>query len=125
MRILLYVTSHMTHLHLECLGCWSAMLENTRVLRNADVRIFAASLHANHTYLGRHYSYSDYLEQWRAVARRLPNPKVVVSTALNPGYQEGAIIVRCGSGSLAAALRVLGSSHARRLPRGVCRSGQR
>ena len=33
MRLLLYVTTHMTHMHLECLGCWSAMLANAPVLR--------------------------------------------------------------------------------------------
>lgn len=92
MRILLYVTTHMTHTHLECLICWSEMLSHTRVLRGADVHILAASLKSNHTHLNWHYDYASYLEEWRAAASRLPNPSVRLSTVLNPGYQEGAIM---------------------------------
>ena len=67
MRVLLYVTTHLSTWHTDCMQCWPAMLARSPTLRTADVLVYAGASNASHALQAR----------WRDLLRRLPNPSAI------------------------------------------------
>ena len=81
MRVLLYVTTHLSTWHTDCMQCWPAMLARSPTLRTADVLVYAGASTATDALRAR----------WRDLLRGLPNPRGRIHFSdFNPGYQSGA-----------------------------------
>jgi hypothetical protein len=80
LKVMLYVTTHMSPQHIWYLkSCWSAALQNSLLLRSSDVVV-----------------YLNEPENEREEAKKLlkdtfKNQKLTIHERGNPGYQEGAI----------------------------------
>ncbi len=81
MRVLLYVTTHLSIWHTDCMQCWPAMLARSPTLRTADVLVYAGASTATDALRAR----------WRDLLRGLPNPTGRIHFSdFNPGYESGA-----------------------------------